>query len=67
MAATPKHKRSKTRQRTTRAQKWQTWARNNVPQLVKLENGRLVPAHTVTPLNPVYKGVKFLRGKVKKA
>lgn len=58
MAATPKHKRSKARQQSARSQ---PKLKAKLPLLVKLASGKLVPAHTVTAANPVYKGTRFLR------
>lgn len=61
MAATMKHRRSKTRQRTTRAS-WH-YKITKLPQLIMLESGKRVPRHMVTPENPSKNGVVFLRTK----
>ena len=63
MAALPKRKRSKHSQRTTRSQPSH---KGKLPLLVRAENGKMVPAHTVTKDNPVYKGTKFIRASKKK-
>lgn len=58
MAATPKHRKSNRLRAARRAHK-----KAVVPQLIKLENGRLVPMHMVTKLNPVKKGIRFIATK----
>jgi ribosomal protein L32 len=58
MAATPKHRKSNRLRAARRAHK-----KAEVPQLVRLENGRYVPMHTVTKLNPEKKGIKFIATK----
>ncbi len=63
MAATVKHRKSSSKKRRGLAHRYKA----ELPQLVKTEGGKLVPAHTVTPANPVYKGIQFLRRKVKKS
>lgn len=64
MAATVKHRRSKTRQRKVRGARH--YKITELPQLVVLESGKRVPRHMVTPDNPTKNGVKFLRTKKSK-
>lgn len=58
MAATPKHRKSNRLRAARRAHK-----KAVVPQLIKLENGKLVPMHTVTKENPTKKGIRFIASK----
>lgn len=60
MAATPKHRRSKSKQRSTRSQKAH---KPQLPKLVTLGSGKRVPSHRVTADNPTKKGVKFVKNK----
>lgn len=53
---------SGSKKRRKLAHRWKA----KLPQLVKTSSGKLVPAHTVTPENPVYKGTKFMRAKKSK-
>ena len=62
MAALPKRKRSKHKQRTTRSQ---ASHKAKHPLLVVAENGKKVPAHMVTKENPIYKGIRFFRASKK--
>lgn len=62
MAAGPKRKMSSSRKGRRLAHQWKA----KLPQLTTTASGKMVPTHTVTPDNPVYKGVKFLRTKSKR-
>ncbi len=75
MAATPKHRRSSRRRKTTRAANRHDVLLNKVRILKKnggsflvldKESGKKVPPHTVTKENPVYKGIKVISSKKKK-
>lgn len=59
MGAAPKRKMSSSRKKRRLAHQWKA----KLPQLVTTTGGKLVPAHTVTPENTTYKGIKFLRSK----
>jgi ribosomal protein L32 len=61
MSATPKHKRSKRRQRNRRSQP--DYKITTLPQLITLPSGKRVPRHMVTVENPIKKGVRFLPSK----
>ncbi len=62
MAGTPKRRMTSSRKRRRNSQ---PIYQAELPQLTKLPSGKLVPTHMVTPENPVYKGVKFLKVKRK--
>lgn len=62
MGATPKHRKSN----RLRGARWaHIRQRLQKVQLVKLDNGKHVPMHTVTPENPIKNGVRFLASKQK--
>ncbi|MBL8014851.1 MAG: 50S ribosomal protein L32 [Candidatus Doudnabacteria bacterium] len=62
MAAAPKRKMSSSRKGRRLAHQWKA----KLAQLTKSPSGKLVMPHMVTPENPFYKGVKFLRTKAKR-
>lgn len=75
MAATPKHRRSGRRRKTTRAANRHDVLLNKARVIKKnggsflvldKESGKLVPAHTVTVDNPIYKGIKVISKNKKK-
>ncbi len=74
MAATPKHRRSSSKRRSTMASnrydvelnKHRVIKKNGGTRLtLSAETGKLVPPHMVTPDSPTYKGVKVINKKQK--
>lgn len=62
MAATPKRKMSASRKKRRLAHQYKA----KLPQLTKTAAGKWLPAHTVTPEQPMHKGTRFLAVKTKK-
>jgi len=74
MAATPKHRRSSSKRRSTQASNRYDVVLNKFRKMkrkggkvVKLssETGKFVPPHMVTPDSPTYKGIKVITKKIK--
>lgn len=72
MAATPKHRRSSSKRRSTRASNRHDVVLNQFRKLKKKggvvlvkdeSTGSFVPPHRVTPKNPTYKGIKVITKK----
>lgn len=69
MAATPKHRRSSSKRRSTRASNRYDVVLNKFRKMKKKggkvvhlskETGKYVPSHMVTPDSPTYKGIKVI-------
>lgn len=69
MAATPKHRRSSSKKRSTRASNRYDVVLTKFRKIKKkggtvvhlsTETGKFVPSHMVTPDSPTYKGVKII-------
>ena len=69
MAATPKHRRSSSKKRSTMASNRYDVTLNKLRKMkrkggsvvhLSAETGKMVPSHMVTPENPTYKGIKVI-------
>ncbi len=69
MAATPKHRRSSSKRRSTKASNRYDVTLTKFRKIKKKggkvvhlskETGKMVPSHMVTPDSPIYKGIKVI-------